>query len=348
MFKRTALIMVLMMMLGSLAGCSGDTAPTSSQSGAETVEITLAAYTVPKEVYQAEIIPAFQSYWQEKTGQKVVFRESYAASGSQAKAIAGGLEADVAALSLEADIELLVDAGLITHPWKDKPHGGMITQSLVVLGVEKGNPLHIRDWQDLSRDGIDVLYPNPRTSGGAMWDINAIYGAAMKMSPDGRADKEAARDLLAGIHKNVKVMDKSGRESMTTFEKGMGDVVVTYENELLLRNRDTQRYDIVYPRSTILIENPAALVDKNVDKHGNREVVEAFMDFLWSQEVQESFANYGFRSVEPAVAEKFADQYPQPELLFDISYLGGWAAVKDDIYGPNGVWAEVAEGKKVK
>ncbi|ABZ83404.1 sulfate abc transporter, sulfate-binding protein, putative [Heliomicrobium modesticaldum Ice1] len=317
-------------------------------TGSSNTQIMLAAYTVPKEAYQKEIIPAFQKQWKEKTGQTVTFKESYVGSGAQARAIVNGLEADVAALSLEGDIETIHKAGLITHDWKQRPHNGMITRSVVAFGVKKGNPLTIREWQDLTKPGIAVLYPSPRTSGGAMWDINAIYGAGLKMAEmeTGKKDPDRGRELLSAIQKNVKVMDNSGRESMTTFEKGLGDVVVTYENELLLRNMEQPLYDVIYPKATILIENPVALVDKNVDKHGNRAVVEAFVAYLQSTEAQRAFAKYGFRPVDPTVMAETKDKFPEPEWLFDIDYLGGWATASEQIYGPQGVWTGIVEGKK--
>ncbi|MZP43086.1 sulfate ABC transporter substrate-binding protein [Heliobacterium gestii] len=332
------------MLLLTLSGCSHSEAPNAEG----TTQIMLAAYTVPKEAYQKEIIPAFQKQWKEKTGQTVTFKESYVGSGAQARAIVNGLEADVAALSLEGDIETIRKAGLITHNWKDRPYAGMITRSVVALGVKKGNPLGIREWQDLGKPGVTVLYPSPRTSGGAMWDINAIYGAGVKTAEieTGKKNPDKGAELLASIQKNVKVMDNSGRESMTTFEKGLGDVVVTYENELLLRNMEQPLYDVIYPKATVLIENPVALVDKNVEKHGNRAAVEAFVTFLQSQEAQRAFAKYGFRPVVPEVVAETKDKFPQPEWLFDIQYLGGWDTVFEQLYGPKGVWTEIVEGKK--
>lgn len=307
------------------------------------MELTLAAYTVPKEAYQKAVIPAFQAYWLNKTGQKVVFKESYTASGAQAQAITSGLEADIAALSLAADVDTVKKAGLITHDWRQQPYGGTITRSVVAIGVKLGNPLQIRTWTDLSRPGVTVLYPNPRTSGGAMWDIMAIYGAGLKSNP---ADPEkGARELIAAIHKNVKVMDKSGRESMTTFEKGLGDAVVTYENELLLRNMESPRYDIIYPDATMLIENPVAVVDKNVDKHGTRQVAEAFVEFLWSEAAQDGFATYGFRPVNETVSARYNSKYPVPKNLFDITSLGGWNQVEQAVFGPAGAWTQIVESK---
>lgn len=338
------LVVLLLIAVLLLPGCGGSK-KADKKDAAGSVTLTIAAYTVPKEAYQKGIIPAFQKHWKETAGQTVTFVESYNASGAQARNIVNGLEADVAPLSLEADMDTIQKAGLITHDWRKDQNGGMITRSVVALGVKKGNPLNIKDWDDLTRSGVKVLYPNPATSGGAMWDINAIYGAGLKMSDQGQADKAAAEKLLAAIQKNVVVMDKSGRESMTTFEKGVGDVVVTYENELMLRNMDSPRYDIVYPQATILIENPVALVDKNVDKHGNRKVAEAFVDFLHTSEAQRIFARYGFRSVDAEVAREFVEKYPEPPLLFDIEYLGGWDKVKTEIYGPAGVWTRIAEGR---
>jgi sulfate/thiosulfate-binding protein len=316
---------------------------TSDQSQED--QLILGAYTVPKDAYQKEIIPAFQKYWQEKTGRKVTFSESYIASGAQSRAIVAGMEADIAALSLEDDIVRLARAGLITHDWKGKRCNGFVTRSLVVLVIRPQNPKQIKNWEDLTADNIAVIYPSPKTSGGAMWFVNAIYGAGLKMTEvkNGKADPAYARDLLKRIQKRVKVMDKSGRESVTTFEKGFGDVLVTYENEALLRQMEGKDFPFIIPDATILIENPIAIVDKYVDKHGTREVAEAFVDFLYTKEVQRSFAKYGFRPVDEEVLKEFAAKYPVPPLLFDMSYLGGWDKVNEEIYGTEGTWTKIIE-----
>lgn len=306
-------------------------------------QLTLGAYTVPKDVYQKEIIPAFQEYWKEKTGRRVRFSESYTASGAQSRAIAAGLEADIAALSLEADINRLVKAGLITHNWKAGKYNGFVTRSLVVMVVRPQNPRLVKDWEDLTSEGIDVIYPSPKTSGGAMWFVNAILGAGLKMSEasTGGQDMAYARKLLKRIQRRVKVMDKSGRESVTTFEKGFGDVLLTYENEALLRQLQGKDFPFIIPRATILIENPIAVVDKYVDKHGNREVAEAFVNFVLGKEAQRRFARYGFRPVDEEAAKEFAGKYPKPPLLFDISYLGGWEKVNEAVYGSEGIWPQI-------
>ena len=313
--------------------------------------LILGAYTVPKEAYQKAIIPAFQKYWKEKTGRTVSFMESYIASGAQSRAIAAGMEADIAALSLEADINRLVNLGLVTHDWKAKKYKGFVTRSAVVMVVRPQNPKEVKGWEDLTSGNIDVIYPSPKTSGGAMWFVNAIYGAGLKMTEhkNGKPDPVYARDLLKRIQERVKVMDKSGRESVTTFENMFGDVLLTYENEALLRQMQGKAFPFILPQATILIENPIALVDKYVDKHGSREAAEAFLDFLFSKEVQRSFARYGFRPVDEEVAGEFADKYPVPPLLFDISYLGGWEKVNQEIYGPQGIWSRIMQelaGKK--
>ena len=314
---------------------------------AKTDEVTLifAAYTVPKEVYQREIIPAFQKYWKEKTGQAVKFEESYEASGAQSRAIAAGLEADIAALSLEKDINRLKDGGLITHDWKDNNYKGFVTNSLTIIAYRPGNPKDIKGWEDLAKQDVDVIYPSPKTSGGAMWAVNAIYGAGLKMSEikTGKKDYAYARQLLKSIQKRVKVMDKSGRLAVTTFENGIGDVLVTYEDEALLRQKQGKEFPFLTPESTILIENPIALIDKNVDKHQTRKAAEAFVEFAHSKEAQRLFAQYGLRPVNEEVAREFAAKYPAPKYLFNINYLGGWNQVENEIYGKNGVWTKIIE-----
>ncbi len=340
--KNLVAVVIVLQLVFSVIGCG--TTPTEAQK-AKAKTIVLGSYSVNKEPYEKLIIPAFQKYWKVKTGEDVKFETSYVASGAQARAIIGGFEADVAALSLEGDIQQIVKAGLITQDWKANKFNGMVTHSIAVIAVKPGNPKGIKDWEDLTQPGIGVLYPNPKTSGGAMWDVNAIYGAGLKTTEakNGKPDPQYARDLLKRVQKNVKVMDKSGRESFTTFQKGTGDAVVTYESEALRAIADGEKYDLIYPKSTILIENPVAIVHKNVDKHANKQVVEAFVNFLFSKEAQQYFGKSGFRPVDPDTAKQFAQQFPNPELLFNIDYLGGWNKVQKDIYSNDGIWTKVVE-----
>ena len=318
-------------------------------TAAESRELILAAYSVPKEAYETRIIPAFQRHWKQKTGQDLRIRSSYGASGAQARAVIGGFEADVAALSIESDLDQVVKAGLITHNWREGSHKGIIATSVVALGVRKGNPKSIKTWEDLTKPGVEVLYPNPKTSGGAMWDIAAIYGAGLKAAGPSATDAQkaaAAASLVKRVQKNVKVMDKSGRESVTTFERGVGDVIVTYENELLPRIKSGRPVEMIVPSGTILVESPIALVDKNVDKHHVRDVAEAFITFLHTGEAQRAFADAGFRPVEQAKSDRpgsFPETSGRPPGLFTIAELGGWDKVASIIFGPQGAWTKAVE-----
>jgi len=336
-----------LIMLGILAACSsppsgstpGESIGEGSQSSSETVKLTLGAYTTPREAYQ-ELIPIFQKQWKAKTGQDVVFEESYLGSGAQSRAIVEGFEADIAALSLEADIMRIQNAGLITHDWKSTPYKGMVSTSIVSFAVREGNPKGIRDWSDLAKPGLEILTPNPKTSGGAMWNILALYGAARRGFVEGvpKDADAAASDFLLAVLNNVTVMDKGARESITNFEKGIGDVAITYENEVLVGQLSGEAYELVIPRSTILIENPVAVVDAYVDKHGTRQVAEAFVDFLLTREAQEVFARYGLRSVDPEVAQATQDRYPPVEDLFTVEYFGGWDAIIPAFFGDQGIY----------
>jgi sulfate transport system substrate-binding protein len=319
---------------------SGTAATGAGTSGPKT--LTLAAYTVPKEAYQKGIIPAFRAYWKKKTGQDVQFRESYEASGTQARNVVNGLEADIAALSLEGDIAKIQKAGLITVDWKQKPHGGMVTYSVVAIATREGNPKGIQDWADLAKPGIQVLTPNPKTSGGAKWNLLAVYGAGLGTAKD----KAAAQKLLAGVQKNIAVMDKSGRESFGTFDHGIGDAAITYENEALRAMEEGRKYTLVRPASTILIENPAAVVDKNADKHGVRDVADAFVDFLFTAEAQRAFAKNHFRPVDETVAKEYTKDYPKPAGLFTVADLGGWEAVDKELFAENALWDQVVRGNQ--
>lgn len=334
---RLAMLLTLGVITATLQACGG-------KSG-NTVTLTLGGYTTPREAYGKAVIPAFQKYWKEKTGQEVEFQESYQGSGAQSRAIIGGFEADITALSLEGDIDKIADAGLITHDWKAKPNRAMVSTSVVVIAVRPGNPKGINDWSDLARSGLNVLTPDPKTSGGAQWNINAIYGAALRgFAGVAKDDKAAAHEFLKSVLRNVSIMDKGARESITNFEKGVGDAAITYENEVLVSRKSGQNYDYVVPHSTILIENPIALIDKYVDKHGVREVAEAFVNFLWTQDAQRGYAQYGLRPVVPtAVGADLLGQFPSVPDLWKVDYLGGWKKVADEIYGPQGVYSKISE-----
>lgn len=319
-----------------LAGCSG-----TNSEDENSVQLSLAAYTTPREAY-GEIIPLFQTYWEEQTGQVVRFEESYQGSGAQSRAVVEGFEADIVALSLEADVTRIENAGLITHDWRSEPYGGIVSTSVVSFAVREGNPMNIQDWADLAQPGVEILTPNPKTSGGAMWNVLALYGAAQRGYVEGySADDSGAQDFLAAVLGNVSIMDKGARESITNFEKGLGTVAITYENEVLVGQQAGQNYELVLPTSTIRIDNPVAVVDTYVDEHGTREVAEAFVDFLFTKEAQEIFAKYGLRSPDADVAEETIAAYPPITDLFTIDYFGGWAEATPAFFGENGIFYNV-------
>jgi sulfate/thiosulfate-binding protein len=347
--------MPFLLALFSLAACDGTqtSAPpaTAEPAGAETAPkstetrtLTLAGYTTPREAYGEAILPAFQAEWKKKTGQDVKFEASYQGSGAQARAVKEGLEADVVALSLEPDVQVLEDAGLITHDWRSSSNGGIVTRSVAVIAVRPGNPKGIKDWTDLTKPGIEVLTPNVKTSGGAMWNVLAIWGAGVNGNAGvAKDDKAGAQKLLGDILKNVKVMDKGARESIVTFEKGVGDAAITYENEVLVAKKEGQQMDYVVPPSTILIENPIAVVDTYAKKHGNEDLANAFVTFVMTKDAQDAYAKYGLR---PVLEESMPKDLPAVEHLFTIKDLGGWPAMKKEVFAEGGVYdLAVGSGK---
>lgn len=338
-------VLMLAVLTLTAAGCGNEQEGSTAAAQQGDLTLVVGAYSVAKDA-MGEILPLFAEEWQAKTGQKIVFQESYEASGTQARAIAGGFEADVTLLAMEGDVEKLVKAGLVEKSWKGRGEAGMVTRSVVALGTREGNPKGIHDFADLAKPGVKVLYPNPKTSGGAQWDINAIYGAGLKLSEEqeGAKDPAAAKAFLESIHANVESLDKSGRASMAAFEYGVGDVIVTYENELLARIAQGVKYEVIIPQNTILIENPAAVVDKYADEHGTREASEALVDYLTTPEAQEVFAKFGFRPVNEQVYAEHESQYPVPAGLFDINYLGGWNEVRTTLYSKRGIWYQVLAG----
>jgi len=336
------LIIAFLMTSLLLASCS-DTSNSETfeeeTAGEDEITLILGAYTTPREAY-GEIIPLFQEYWLVETGQKVVFEESYLGSGAQSRAVVEGFEADVVALSLEADVIRIQDAGLITHDWKAGEYQGIITTSIVSFAVREGNPKNIEDWDDLVQEGLEILTPNPNTSGGAMWNILGVYGAALRGQIEGvpADDPDAASDFLCQVLSNVTVMDKAARDSVLNFEMGIGDLAITYENEVLVGRKSGNTYELVIPTSTILIQNPVAVIDASVDKHGTREVAEAFVEFLYSTEAQEIYAEYGLRVVNEEVAAAHTDIYPEVTDLFIVDYFGGWDPIMSDIFGEEGIY----------
>jgi sulfate/thiosulfate-binding protein len=316
------------------AGCGGQ-----SETGSDTLKI--GAFSVVREAFHDGLLPAFAAQRKAKTGRDVRFEESYQASGTQARAIATGFDVDIAILSHSGDMSELVKAGRVASNWVEQPHAGIVATSIVVIGHREGNPKEIKDWTDLAKPGVGVLYADPKTSGGARWNINAIYGSALLDARKKSAEPDLApvRDILARVQANVVNMDASGRQSMANFaERGIGDAVITYENEILLSKKSGKPIPYVVPPATLRIESPGALVDTSVERHGNRELAQAFLDFLRSPEGQTILAEYGFRPVDPTAEIK---DLPQPETLFTMNDIGGWQQVQDAVYGPKGIWTNI-------
>jgi sulfate/thiosulfate-binding protein len=298
-------------------GCGGDS---DDSAGGDGSKLTLVAYSTPKEAY-AEILPAFQKT---PAGKGVSFDRSYGSSGEQERAVEGGLPADVVALSLEPDVSKLVDADLVDASWNKDRYDGFVTDSIVVFAVRNGNPKNIRTWEDLVKPGVDVISPNPFTSGGAKWNISAAYGAQLEQgkSPD------QAIDYLSKLFENVSVLDKSAREALQTFSSGKGDVLIAYENEAITAQQKGEELDFVRPDETILIENPAAVVSSS--KHVAE--ARAFVDFLRSETAQRIFAAKGYRPVVKRLVDE--RRFPNPPKLFEIGRLGGWSKVNDELFDP--------------
>jgi len=293
-------------------------------AGTADTELNLVAYSTPREAY-ATLIPMFQ---RTAAGRDVSFTQSYGASGEQTRAVKAGLKADLVALSLAPDVDELVAAGLVDANWSKQPYKGMVTDSVVVFVLRDGNPKNIRTWNDLLRPDVDIVTPNPFTSGGARWNVMAAYGSWRR---GGKTDKQAQANLLK-LFQNVVVQDKSARDSLNTFVSGKGDVLLAYENEALFSRLKGLDLQFVIPKSTILIENPVAVVKTSK----NRAAANAFMRFLKTPAAQQVFANNGYRPVVKSVLERNRKKFPvRPgEFTIDAPYLGGWKKVQKRFFDP--------------
>jgi sulfate/thiosulfate transport system substrate-binding protein len=303
-------------------------ASSSSHAARKDVKLTLVAYSTPREAY-GKIIEAFQKT---PAGKGVTFDQSYGASGEQSRAVEQGLPADIVAFSLAPDISRLVGKGLISPNWKNGKYKGMVTNSVVVFALRDGNPKKIRKWSDLVRPGIEVLNPNPFTSGGARWNVMAAYGAQIRL---GKTHKQAVA-YLENLYRHIPVQDKSARESLQTFLGGKGDALLAYENEAIFAQKKGQSVQFIIPKETILIENPVAIV-KNT-KHPTE--ARAFLRFLWTPTAQKIFAENGYRPVVKSVAKQY--KFPSRPGLFRIERFGGWQKVQKQFFDiNNGILAQI-------
>jgi sulfate transport system substrate-binding protein len=301
------------------------TAVSAADARPSSVNLSLVAYSTPASAY-AKIIPAFQAT---PAGNGVTFKQSYGASGTQAAAVHNGLPADVVNLSLAPDVSVLSQAGLISTNWNKDKFGGIVTDSIVVFVVRKGNPKNIKTWNDLIKPGIQVINANPFTSGGARWNVMAAWGAQIKQ----HKTPAQANTYLKALYKNIAVQDSSARASLNTFVQGKGDVLLAYENEAIQAQQAGADIQFVRPSATILIENPIAVLKGTQ----NPTQAKAFVDFTRSDAAQNIWAQYGYRPIVQSVFKKWTKTFPVPKQLFTIRDIvkGGWPAVQPKFFDPN-------------
>jgi len=337
--RRRFTVAVASLALAAIAAACGssssdDRAATGDTSGVPALpaaELALVAYSTPQEAYD-KITTAFSNTPQ---GKNITFTKSYGGSGDQSRAVESGLAADVVAFSLEPDMTRLVKKDIVAADWNAGQYKGMVTDSVTVFVVRKGNPDGIKAWADLTKPGVEVITPNPFTSGGARWNVMAGFGSVVK----GGGTEQAGKDYLAALFKNVPVQDDSARKSLQTFTGGKGDVLLAYENEAIFAQQKNQPIDYVVPEATILIENPVAAT--KTSKYP--EQAKAFVDYLYGAEAQQIFAESGYRPITANVKSPYP--FPKPAGLFTIADFGGWADVSKKFFDPTGsVMADVEKG----
>ncbi len=315
----------------------------SAQAGA--VELLNVSYDPTRELY-AQINEKFAAEWKAKTGETVTIKQSHGGSSAQSRKIIDGLDADVATLGIASDIDALHDNGdLLPADWQRRlPGDSTPYNSTIVLLVRKGNPKGIKDWGDLVRPDVAVITPNPKTSAGARWNFLAAYAYALKQNAN---DEAKARAWIAQLYKNVPVLDTGARGATVTFaQRGLGDVLIAWENEAYLANSEFgDKFDIVTPATSILAQPPVVVVDKNVKKHGTEKVAAAYLQFLYTSAAQEIIAKNRYRPVDPAVAAKYASSFPKLELT-TIAQFGGWKAAQPKFFADKGVFDQIYQAPK--
>ncbi len=326
----------------AIASCSGSN--TSSSEGSSSagdkgdVELTLVSFAVTRAAHE-KIIPQFVEQWKKEHNQNVSFNQSYGGSGSQTRAVIDGLEADVVHLALALDTKKIEKAGLIQPGWEqESPEDGIVSKSVAAIVTREGNPKGIKTWEDLAKPGVSVITANPKTSGGARWNFLALWGSVTKTG----ADETKALDLTTKVIKNAPILPRDAREASDVFFKqGQGDALINYENEMILAGQNGEKLPYIVPEVNISIDNPIAVVDKNVDKHRTREVAEAFVKFLYTPEAQREFANVGFRPVDPTVAKEVESKFPKVKTLFTVKDLGGWDEIQTKFFEDGAVFDKI-------
>ncbi|MBD2161932.1 sulfate ABC transporter substrate-binding protein [Limnothrix sp. FACHB-1083] len=303
------------------------------------VEITLVTYAVTRAAYD-KIIPLFVEKWKREQGQEVVINASYGGSGSQTRAVLDGLEADVVALALAADTKRLEKGGLINPGWESEaPNNAIVTRSVIAFVTRQGNPKAVRNWPDLLKPEVSIITANPKTSGVARWNFLGLWGSVTHTG----GSEEQALDYVRQVYRKVPVLPKDARESSDVFFRAnQGDVLLNYENEVILAGlQGQQSLFYVVPQTNISIDTPVAVVDKIVDRRGTRAVSEAFVKFLFTPEAQREFAKVGFRPVEPGVVREFENKFPKVNKLYTVNDFGGWDAVNKKFFDEGAVFDQI-------
>jgi sulfate/thiosulfate transport system substrate-binding protein len=310
---------------------------------AKDVTLLNASYDPTRELYK-DVNQAFAAQWKAQHGDTVTIQMSHGGSGKQARSVVDGLPADVVTLALAYDVDAVADHGLLAKDWQKRlPDNASPYTSTIVFLVRKGNPKGIKDWPDLLKPGVKVITPNPKTSGGARWNFLAAWGYALKQ-PGG--DEAKARAFVRDLYQRVPVLDTGARGATNTFvQRGIGDVLLAWENEALLSQRELGKdgFQIVLPSVSILAEPPVALVDKNVDQHGTREVAQAYLKFLYSPQGQELEAKHFYRPRSAEVAQKYAAQFPKVN-TFTIDELGGWRQAQAKFFADGAIFDQIGPG----
>ncbi|MEH2137752.1 sulfate ABC transporter substrate-binding protein [Nostoc sp.] len=323
----------------TVASCSG-----SSSASKNDVKLKLVSFSVTKAAHD-QIIPKFVEKWKQEHNQNVTFEQSYGGSGAQAAAvIAGSQEADIVHLALPLDVNKIALAGLIKTGWETKaPRSGIVSRSVAAIVTREGNPKGINTWADLAKDGVKVIAANPKTSGIAIWEFLAFWGSVTLKG----GDEATALDYVTKVYKNTPILTKDAREASDLFfQKNQGDVLINYENEIILAGKNGNKLPYVVPQVNISIDNPVALVDKNVDKHGTRQIAQAFVDFLYSTEAQREFAKLQYRPVNPTVNQEVASQYQPIQTLFTSQDLGGWDIIQKKFFGDGAIFDKIQAASK--
>ncbi|MEJ9279785.1 sulfate ABC transporter substrate-binding protein [Ureibacillus thermosphaericus] len=347
---RKKLLLGIALLILLLAACgkqeqSNDNASTNNNASenntSKPVELLNVSYDPTRELYE-ELNKEFAAYWKEQTGQEVTIQQSHGGSGKQARSVIDGIEADVVTLALAYDIdEIAQTRQLLNEDWQTEfENNSSPYTSTIVFLVRKGNPKNIQDWDDLTKEGISVITPNPKTSGGARWNYLAAWAFANKKF---NGDETKIKQFMKDLYSNVEVLDSGARGSTTTFvERGIGDVLIAWENEayLSLAEFGEDEFEIVTPSLSILAEPPVAIVDKIVDKKGTREVAEAYLNYLYSEKGQEIAAKNFYRPRDEKVLEKFKNQFQTLELI-TIDEFGGWQEAQKTHFADGGTFDEI-------